>query len=79
MILDILMAFIIALLIEMASFCDKCAKQIVIFICCLTLVLWYFTNGYQIGFIGKIDLAVWIMLVILFDISLMFINKCIKR
>lgn len=79
MIVDILMAFVIALFLEMFLLINKYLKQIVVFVCCLTLVFVYFVSGWQVDFIGKIDLAIWIMFVIIFDIALMFATKKIKK
>lgn len=79
MIADILMAFVIALFLEMFSLISKHFKQIVILVCCFTLVFVYFVSGCQVDFVGTIDLAIWIMFVIMFDIVLMFTTKKIKN
>jgi len=77
MITDILMAFVIALLLEMLSF-NKYIKPIAISMCCLTIIFIYFINGCQLDFAGTIDLAIWIIFVIMFDIVLMFVGKKIE-
>lgn len=79
MIADILMAFVIALFLERFSLINKYFKQIAILVCCFILVFIYFVNGCQIDFVGTIDLAIWIMFVIMFDIMLMLIIKKIKK
>ena len=79
MITDILMAFVMALFLEMFSLISKYLKQIVIFVCCFTLVFVYFVSGCQIDFVGTIDLTIWIMFIIMFDIMLMVITKKIKK
>jgi hypothetical protein len=79
MIADILMAFVIALFLEMFSLINKYVKQIAILVCCFALVFVYFVGGCQVDFVGTIDLAIWIMFVIMFDIVLMFTTKKIKK
>lgn len=79
MIVDVLTAFVIALLLEMFALINKYVKQIVILVCCLTFIFIYFVSGCQIDFIGKIDLAIWIIFVIMFDTTLVFATKKIKN
>ena len=78
MILDVLMAFVMALFLEVCSLLDKRIKQLTVFVCCLIGIIIYFVNGYQIDFIGKIDLAIWIIFVIVFNMLLNFILKKYK-
>lgn len=65
---DIGMAFVIALLIRMFSMTSKYLKYIVVSTVCIEFISIYFRNGCEIGFIGEMDLAIWIMFVILFDV-----------
>lgn len=67
---DILMAFVIALIIRMFALTNKYLKHIVVFTMCVTLISIYFKNGNTIGFIGEMDLAIWIVFVVFFDILL---------
>ena len=79
MIVDILMAFATALFLEMLALTNKRFKQFIILIICLAIIFIYFISGYQLNFIGEIDLAIWIMFVIIFDMVLMFtIRKILK-
>ena len=75
MIKDIIIAFLIAGLINFGD--NKYLKKIMIFIGCLTSIIVYFVNGCKINFIGTIDLAIWIMFIIIFDIALTFMKKII--
>jgi hypothetical protein len=79
MIVDVLMALIVALFLEMFSLINKYVKQIAIIVCCFTLIFVYFVRGCQVDFIGKMNLAIWIMFVIIFDIALMFATKQIMK
>ena len=67
---DIGMAFVIALLIRMFAMTNKYLKYIVVSAVCISLISIYFINGCEIGFIGEMDLAIWIVFVILFDMFL---------
>lgn len=72
MFVDIMMAFVIALLIE----CISLNKQIMILMACVSIIIIYFVSGCQLDFIGKIDFGVWIIFVILFNKIIMIgINK----
>lgn len=70
MVVDILMAFVIALMIRMFSITSKYLKYIVVSTACITLMSIYFTNGCVIEFVGEMDLSIWIAFVILFDVFL---------
>lgn len=79
MLLDIMMAFVIAMMIELLSFGNKVFKQFLICFICISIILIYFISECQIGFIGKIDFEIWILFVILFNnIITIVINKLIK-
>ena len=67
---DISMAFVIALMIRMFALTSKYLKYIVVTTMCMTLIAIYFKNGSTIGFIGEMDLAIWIVFVVLFDMLL---------
>ena len=70
MIADIIMAFVIALIIRMVSLISKYLKYIVVITMCITLITIYLNYGCTVGFIGEMDLAIWIVFIILFDIAL---------
>lgn len=76
MITDIIMAFLIAMLMNMGN---KYFKQIMIFVCCVTIIIVYFINNFQINFIGEIDFGIWVAFVIVFDIALTFAKERIKK
>ena len=76
MITDIIMAFLIAMLMNMGN---KYLKQIMIFVCCVTIIIVYFINNFQINFIGEIDFGIWVAFVIMFDIALTFAKERIKK
>lgn len=76
MIVDIIIAFLIALLMNIGN---KYLKQITIFASCLTTIIVYFVNGCQINFIGEIDFGIWITFVIIFDIALAFAEIKLKK
>lgn len=70
MIADIMIAFVIALIIRMFSLTSKYLKYIVVITMCITLITIYLNHGCTIGFIGEMDLAIWIVFIIIFDIAL---------
>lgn len=71
---DIYMAFVIAMLFKALSLSSKTLAKLLIFMSCLTLIITYFVNGCSIYFIGEIDLAIWILCVIVFDALITFIE-----
>lgn len=78
MIVDIMMAFIMAILLMLCSFSDL--KDFVTFIFCFTVAFIYIVTGWQLDFIGKMDFGAWIMFIIIFDKILMFIiNRFIRK
>ena len=76
MLVDVLTAFLIALLLEMLALCSKHLKRYVIFIFCILVSIVYFIGRCPIAFIGEIDLAIWMALVIIYDI---FLNTLIEK
>lgn len=73
---DIMMAFIIAMVIELLSLDIKAFKQFLICFICILIITMYFIFDNQINFIGKIDFEIWIIFVILFNnIITIGINK----
>ena len=78
MIADILIAFVVAAMIEMVSLNSYRLKKIMISIICLTIIIVYFLNGRKIDFAGEIDFAIWILFVILFSILLTILSNKIK-
>lgn len=82
MITDVVMAFVVAVFIELSSLAGMFFanfKQFVIFMCCVPIVLIYLVNGYQINFIGKMDFSIWILFVIMFDAVLVLLEAEIKK
>ena len=76
MIADIIMAFLMVMLMNMGN---KYLKQIMIFVCCLTIIIVYFVNNHQINFIGEIDFGIWMAFIIMFDITLTFAEKKVRK
>lgn len=76
MIADIIIAFLMAMLMNMSN---KYLKQIMIFVCCVTIIIVYFINNFQINFIGEIDFGIWLSFIIVFDIALTFAKERIKK
>ena len=72
---DISMAFVIAILIELFSLISKRFKRFIIFVWCIIIIHTYFANGCQINFIGEMDLAVWMVFVIMFNEMVMFATE----
>lgn len=80
MFVDILMAFMFAMLLEWFYFVNKNFKYIVSFVACITIVLIYFLNDCKIEFAGTIDFSIWIIFVIMFDRLIRFaMNKLSKH
>ena len=82
MIADVVMAFVVATFIELLSLAGiyfANFKQFVIFMCCLPIVLAYLVNGYQNNFIGKMDFAIWVIFVVMFDAVLVLLEVEIKK
>lgn len=75
MIADILMAFCVAIMIEMISLNNYRLKKIMISIICLTIIIVYLLNDRNINFLGETDFAIWIIFVILFNVLI----SCIKH
>lgn len=76
---DALMALVIALIFQMFSLVSKRLERILIWLCCVTIIIVYFASGCKIDFIGKTDLAVCLAYTIAFDGILTFAkNKLIK-
>ena len=74
MVTDIIIALISALLLELISTVSGVAKRFIIFINCLTILIIHIITGFQN--IINLDLAVWILFTILFDMIIEFIlNK----
>lgn len=82
-IFDIFMAFIIALFIELFSIINggKYIKRIIIVVMCITIIFIYFIRGCQTDFpwVGKMNFAIWITFVILFDELILLTSKILKK
>ena len=79
MMVDILMAIVIAIFLEMLSTINTYLKNIAILLNCITIISIYFICGCKINFIGQMDLSIWLALVIIADEILMFATKYFKR
>ena len=79
MTVDICMAFIFVLLVDILSLIGECFKKIIVFIFCGTIISGYFMRGCQIDFIGEIDFGVWIVFMITFDMLLSITLSKFKR
>ena len=67
MVADILMAFVVALLLEMFGLINKSFKPATIIGCCISLIAVYFLDESSLNFIGEMNFAIWILFVALFD------------
>lgn len=67
MMMDIAIALLLALLLEMFSLINKYFKSIAILTCCVTFIVIYCVSGWQIDFKGQMDLTIWILCIVGFD------------
>ena len=71
MIADILMALVCSLMFQFFGLIGKTMKQVLIAVCCTTLIIAYFYNGNTFNFIGTMDFATWVLFVAVFN-NIMF-------
>lgn len=64
---DILVAFAVALMINMFAQMGKLFKHLLIFVACGTLLVVYFIQGTP-SFLGELDFSAWLLFIIIFDI-----------
>lgn len=64
---DICAAFTVALIFNMYESLGKYFKKLMVLVSCLTFIGIFYVKG-TINFIGDMDLSVWILLVIVFDV-----------
>ncbi len=64
---DILVAFAVALMINMFAQMGKLFKQLLVFVACGTLLVVYFIQGTP-SFLGELDFSAWLLFLIIFDI-----------
>lgn len=67
MMMDIAIALLLALLLEMFSLINKYFKRIAILVCCVTFIVIYYASGWQIDFKGQMDFTIWILCIVGFD------------
>lgn len=80
MIIDIVVAFLYALMLEINTFKNKRLKMAAVFVSCATAVMSYYFNHSEFNPIIDMDAGVWIMFVIMFDILVeLAIEKIIKH
>lgn len=72
MVSDIIIAFLVAIILQQVSTTNKRLKQFIIVIASIIIICIYFIKG-QLDFIGEIDFSIWILFVILFDIAFDYI------
>lgn len=75
---DIIVAFAVALLFNMFGQMGKIFKKLLVFAACATLVVVYFINR-SLNFISSMDLSIWIMFVILFDILVQVFEALLRK
>jgi hypothetical protein len=75
---DIIVAFAVALLFNMFGQMGKIFKELLVFVACATLVVVYFINR-SLNFIGSMDLSIWIMFVIMFDILVQVFEASLRK
>lgn len=71
--IDIAMAFVIAMLLNMFWFLGSNIKKIFVLVCGVAVCIIYILNGLHINFIGTIDFGIWIICVGCFDIVIEYI------
>ncbi len=64
---DILVAFAVALMINMFAQMGKLFKHLLVFVACGTLLVVYFIQGTP-SFLGELDFSAWLLFLIIFDI-----------
>lgn len=74
---DILMAFAIAMLLNMFKLIGIWFYRMIILVCCITVVIASLFT--ELESIGDMNLIVWICFVIIFDIIIDFFIKYIKK
>lgn len=79
MVIDIAMAFVIAMLFNMFSFIGNNIKNLLVLICGGTICVIYILNDFQINFIGTIDFGVWIVWVIVFNMIIEYVLNKVKH
>lgn len=68
MVIDIAMAFVIAMLFNMFGFIGNNIKSLFVLVCGGTICVIYILNDLQLNFIGTIDFGIWIICVVCFDV-----------
>lgn len=79
LVIDIAMAFVIAMLFNMFSFIGNNIKNLLVLICGGTICVIYILNDFQINFIGTIDFGVWIVWVIVFNMIIEYVLNKVKH
>lgn len=80
MFIDILIALLFAVVIELVYNFSTIMKPIIIIFFCICSIIIYFISGCQLDFIGAMDFSIWLMLIILFNqISIIIIRKIWKN
>lgn len=74
---DILMAFAIAMLLNMFKLVGVRFYKLLVFVCCITVIIASLFT--ELESIGDMNLIVWICFVIIFDIIIDFFIKYIKK
>lgn len=64
---DILVAFVVAIMINMFAQMGKLFKHLLVFVACCTLLVVYFIQGTP-SFLGELDFSAWLLFLIIFDI-----------
>ena len=79
MFLDLCMALVMALLINLYSLISNTFKKIMIFICGLITIFTYFLNDCHVTFIGTMDFGIWIICIICWNMVIEYIIYKSKR
>lgn len=76
---DVITAFTMALFLQLFTLLGKKIRKFIILVFSYTGIFTYFICGGNIDFIGNIDLAIWILLIIIFDSLIPFIVKYFRN
>lgn len=73
LVIDIAMAFVIAMLFNMFGFIGNNIKNLLVLVCGGTICVIYILNDLQINFIGTIDFGIWVICVVCFNVIIEYI------
>lgn len=75
---DILVAFAVALMINMFAQMGKLFKHLLVFVACGTLLVVYVIQGTP-SFLGELDFSAWLLFLIIFDILISSLEQILIK